>query len=158
MNNRFLSIASKARYTIIAAFAFSIATTLPLCTGCSFQNKSTSTDSIAMQREADSLFITVEELKRMTPEVKEKRKAAIILSRYISRKGDTYSLDISKEDALRLGVKEQIYDEIRRDVENTNSTIRQLMADGTDMALTDIRMEAERADSILRTKQIRRSK
>lgn len=130
---------------------------LALCNaGCSYQKRNAvnaAVDSAAMRREADSLFVTVEELARMTPEVKERIKAGIILSKYVSLNGDTYSLDISKEEAGRLGVKENVYDEICKDIENTNDTIRKLKAEGKDIGLVDVRKEAEKADCILRERQ-----
>lgn len=98
------------------------------------------------KEEADKLFLTVKQLKSMPSDAKEKRKAGLILSKYTTLKDYEYSLDISKEEALKLGVSENLYYEILNDLEKTNKTIRELREKGVEVEMTDIKAEAGKAE------------
>ena len=54
--------------------------------------------------EAKALALPVDEINSIPNNIKNKRAAAIILSNYVSIKDSLYSLDISKEEAQKIGV------------------------------------------------------
>lgn len=107
------------------------------------------------KEEAKKLFMTVQELKSMPSDVKEKRKAGLILSKYTTLRNYTYSLDISKEEALKLGVSEKLYDEISEDLRKTNETIREFREQGVDVKMTDVKAEAEKAEKSMNNAETR---
>lgn len=107
------------------------------------------------KEEAKKLFMTVQELKSMPSDVKEKRKAGLILSKYTTLKNYTYSLDISKEEALKLDVSEKLYDEISEDLRKTNETIRKFREQGVDVKITDVKVEAEKAEKSMNNSETR---
>lgn len=54
--------------------------------------------------EAKALALPVDEINSIPNNIKDKRAAAVILSNYVSIKDSLYSLDISKEEAQKIGI------------------------------------------------------
>ena len=62
-------------------------------------NEYDSNSMIKNETEAYQMGITVEEFEKIPIPIREKRKAAMLLSEYVSLSGTIYSLDINKDDA-----------------------------------------------------------
>ena len=67
--------------------------------------------------EAKALLLSVEELRQMPKEIRIKRAAV-------------FYLNISKEDAKKLGVDEDLYEEITEGIKDTNKQIKECNAKG----------------------------
>lgn len=103
-------------------------------------------NSKSAKLEAYDLGVTVEELALMPQNVKEKRAASIKLSHYIVISDSSYALEISKDDAEKIGVSKGLYDEILSDINITNEAIRNARENGAKIELPDIKTEAEAFD------------
>lgn len=53
---------------------------------------------------SQALALPVDEINSIPNNIKDKRAAAVILSNYVSIKDSLYSLDISKEEAQKIGI------------------------------------------------------
>lgn len=93
--------------------------------------------------EANALAVPVEDLDEIPQNVKEKRAAAVILSNYVSLNDSTYSLDISAEEAKKLGITEDLYYEIVNDLEKSNEAIKEATKNGEKLILPNVKKEAE---------------
>ena len=87
--------------------------------------------------QTEQLGMTPEEAKRLTPEMKEHRKASIILSEFITLKDNQYVLNISMEDALKKGITEELYKKVVKDLENTNQAITNALQKGEKLDFPD---------------------
>ena len=85
----------------------------------------------------EQLGMTPEEAKRLTPEMKEHRKASIILSEFITLKDNQYVLNISMEDAKKKGVTEELYKKVVKDLEDSNQAITKALQEGEKLELPD---------------------
>ena len=88
---------------------------------------------------ADSL---IEESIKDLPEEKQdeirlRRKAALALLPYLKLDGRQYRLDISGDEAGKLGVPEWLYESVKNEVAETNKTIAQMAAEGVELDLPD---------------------
>ena len=80
--------------------------------------------------EAKALLLSVEELRQMPKEIRIKRAAALALKNYAFYKDSVFYLNISKEDAKKLGVDEDLYEEIIEGIKDTNKQIKECNAKG----------------------------
>lgn len=106
-------------------------------------NPENSNTILTEQEEAIKLATTVNELRILKPEVKAQRKAAILLSEYVSLNGDEYSLDISLEEAKSLGISADMYNKIVSDLEVSNTAIKNAIKNGNQVELIDIKKAAK---------------
>ena len=97
--------------------------------------------------EAKALAVSIEELRKMPKETRAKRTAAIILADYVSLKDSTYHLNISKEEAKKLGIDGDLYDNVAANLEESNKAIRKALKEGYKLALPDIKKEADKYKS-----------
>ena len=97
---------------------------------------------VAVQyKEADSITKeqdSIPELSNLPEEVKQKRAVAMILSDYVVLEGSQYRLDISEQDAQKLGVAPHFYKMIKNEILSTNAVIRKTLENGDSIELTDI--------------------
>lgn len=91
--------------------------------------------------EAKALALPVDEINSMPKNIKDKRAAAVILSNYVSIKDSLYSLDISKEEAQKIGVDADLYTSILEDLQNSNKAIKEARLQGKDIPLPNIKEE-----------------
>lgn len=91
--------------------------------------------------EAKALALPVDEVNSVPKRIKEKRAAAVILSNYVSIKDSLYSLDISKEDAQKLGVDADLYIRVLQDLKNTNNIIEKARQKGEKIILPNVKEE-----------------
>lgn len=91
----------------------------------------------AQAMQAEALGLTIDEFKEMPDAVKAKRKMGLLLLPYLQLDSvnNIYILNISKEEALKLGVTEKEYEERMKEVAATNETIRSLMLKGDTVRL-----------------------
>ena len=87
--------------------------------------------------QTEQLGMTPEEAKRLTPEMKEHRKASIILSEFVTLKDNQYVLNISMEDALKKGITEELYKKVVKNLENTNQAITNALQKGEKLDFPD---------------------
>ena len=80
--------------------------------------------------EAKALLLSVEELRQMPKDIRIKRAAALALKNYAFYKDSVFYLNISKEDAKKLGVDEDLYEEIIEGIKDTNKQIKECNAKG----------------------------
>ena len=91
--------------------------------------------------EAKALALPIDEVNSTPKNIKDKRAAAVILSNYVSIKDSLYSLDISKEDAQKIGVDADLYTSILEDLKNSNKTIKDARQQGEHISLPNIKEE-----------------
>ena len=108
-------------------------------------NKSVKTKAYSSQvEEAKALALPVDEINSIPKSIKDKRAAAVILSNYVSIKDSLYSIDISKEDAQKLGIDADLYTSILQDLELSNKIIKEARQKGEKLVLPDIKEEAKK--------------
>ena len=108
-------------------------------------NKSVKTKAYSSQvEEAKALALPVDKINNIPKSIKDKRAAAVILSNYVSIKDSLYSIDISKEDAQKLGVDADLYTSILQDLELSNKIIKEARQKGEKLVLPDIKEEAKK--------------
>ncbi|MCH5246345.1 MAG: hypothetical protein J1E84_07765, partial [Muribaculaceae bacterium] len=75
--------------------------------------------------------------------VQRKRNASIILSEFVKLENNQYRLELSKDEAEKLGVSPELYDEIVEDISNTNSWILKSLEKGDSIEIPDIQSIAK---------------
>ena len=93
--------------------------------------------------EARALAVPVESLKDIPQHVRVQRAAAVILSSYVTLHGDRYTLDISAEEAEKLGVTEDLYNAVKKDLDKSNESIQKAIDNGEKPNLPDVKKQAE---------------
>jgi hypothetical protein len=131
---------------LLNSFTFIIAFCLISCSNddSSLQknSKSVKTRVYSSQfEEAKALALPIDEVNSTPKNIKDKRAAAVILSNYVSIKDSLYSLDISKEDAQKIGVDADLYTSILEDLKNSNKTIKDARQQGEHISLPNIKEE-----------------
>ena len=108
--------------------------------------------------EAKALLLSVEELRQMPKEIRIKRAAALALKNYAFYKDSVFYLNISKEDAKKLGVDEDLYEEIIEGIKDTNKQIKECNAKGekviidtTEVKDTEIEKKQDSSSSSIKT-------
>ena|SRR3712207_32800 len=106
----------------------------------SLKNKSKKIEKefVAAEAEAKALKLSLEELQAMPKAVRAKRAAGLILVDYLTLKDSVIYLDISREEALKLGVKSKFYDEYQQEISETNALIKDYNKRGESIQLPDI--------------------
>lgn len=131
---------------LLNAFTFIIAFCLISCSNddsnLQEESKSVKTKAFSSQvEEAKALALPVDEVNSIPKNIKDKRAAAVILSNYVSIKDNLYSLDISKEDAQKIGVDADLYTSILEDLKNSNKAIKEARQQGENIFLPNIKEE-----------------
>lgn len=90
-------------------------------------------------QDAAELNLNIIDYMKMNDEVKEMRRASIIMSQYITldKVNRKYSVDISETKALELGVNKMNYDRVVSEIENVNK----LLVDNPDVELIDLKLQ-----------------
>ena len=91
--------------------------------------------------EAKALALPVDEINSIPNNIKDKRAAAVILSNYVSIKDSLYSLDISKEEAQKIGIDADLYISILEDLNNSNRAIKEARLQGKKISLPNVKEE-----------------
>lgn len=92
-------------------------------------------DSKTNSQVTEQLGMTPEEAKLLTAEMLEHRKASIILSEFVTLKGNQYVLNISMEDAKKKGITEVQYKKVVKDLEDSNQAITKALQEGEKLEL-----------------------
>lgn len=83
----------------------------------------------------------VDEINSIPNNIKDKRAAAVILSNYVSIKDSLYSLEISKEEAQKIGIDADLYISILEDLNNSNRAIKEARLQGKKISLPNVKEE-----------------
>ena len=81
----------------------------------------------------------VDEINSIPNNIKDKRAAAVILSNYVSIKDSLYSLEISKEEAQKIGIDADLYISILEDLNNSNRAIKEARLQGKKISLPNVK-------------------
>ena len=76
--------------------------------------------------------------------VLECRKAAMIIGEHVNLDNYKYTLEISKEEANKLGIRDIIYDLIYEDIEQVNKFASESMAKGDTIPMPDVKKHFKR--------------
>lgn len=135
----------KAFLFILACGALLLATS---CNNNSLRNKKYK----SVHEEAVALALPDSEVATFPEKYKAQRAASVILIDYIEQKDSTYYLTISREDAKKLGVDGDLYDNIKKSLDNTNNGIKELNKKGEKIELLDVEKVKEDARRIRASK------
>lgn len=130
---------------ILACGALLLATS---CNSNSLRNKKYK----SVHEEAIALALPDSEVATFPEKYKAQRAASVILIDYIEQKDSTYYLTISREDAKKLGVDGDLYDNIKKSLDNTNNGIKELNKKGEKIELLDVEKVKEDARRIRASK------
>lgn len=93
----------------------------------------------SVEEEAKALALTVDEVKKLSKTVKDRRAAAMILSKYLTITSDSLgALNITKEAAKKLGVDEDLYEYHVKELNATNDYIKEMRKRGVKVDLSDL--------------------
>ena len=106
----------------------------------------------SLHEEAIALALPDSEVATFPEKYKAQRAASVILIDYIEQKDSTYYLTISREDAKELGVDGDLYDNIKKSLDNTNNGIKELNKKGEKIELLDVEKVKEDARRIRASK------
>ena len=106
----------------------------------------------SLHEEAIALALPDSEVATFPEKYKAQRAASVILIDYIEQKDSTYYLTISREDAKKLGVDGDLYDNIKKSLDNTNNGIKELNKKGEKIELLDVEKVKEDARRIRASK------
>ena len=95
----------------------------------------------------------VDEINSIPNNIKDKRAAAVILSNYVSIKDSLYSLDISKEEAQKIGIDADLYISILEDLNNSNRAIKEARLQGKKISLPNVNQEYKEYRQSLQVQQ-----
>lgn len=93
-------------------------------------------------QDAAELNLNIIDYMKMNDEIKSMRRASIIMSQYITldKANRKYSVDISEDKALELGVNKENYDRVVSEIENLNKAL----VDNPDIELMDLKQQYKR--------------
>lgn len=106
----------------------------------------------SLHEEAIALALPDSEVATFPEKYKAQRAASVILIDYIEQKDSTYYLTISREDAKKLGVDGDLYDNVKKSLDNTNNGIKELNKKGEKIELLDVEKVKEDARRIRASK------
>ena len=106
----------------------------------------------SLHEEAVALALPDSEVATFPEKYKAQRAAAVILTEYIEQKDSSFYLTISREDAKKLGVDGDLYDNIKKSLDNTNNGIKELNKKGEKIELLDVEKVKEDARRIRASK------
>ena len=95
----------------------------------------------------------VDEINSIPNNIKDKRAAAVILSNYVSIKDSLYSLEISKEEAQKIGIDADLYISILEDLNNSNRAIKEARLQGKKISLPNVKEEYKKYRLSLQVQQ-----
>lgn len=102
---------------------------------------------------SQALALPVNEINSIPNNIKDKRAAAVILSNYVSIKDSLYSLDISKEEAQKIGIDADLYISILEDLNNSNRAIKEARLQGKKISLPNVKEEYKKYRQSLQVQQ-----
>lgn len=107
---------------------------------------------------ADAEWISPLSLKldaeaRLTPAMREQRRASMILTPYLEMKDSCYVLDISEKDAEKLGVSAAVYKKVVQGLDDSNAAIARARKEGMHLTFPDLDELKATADSFLRAER-----
>ena len=79
----------------------------------------------------------------LDPKVEMRKRDNLILAKYLKNAGDSILLDISEEDAVKLGVSRESYQAGLEDVIRENANLREAKKNCTQITLPDFQKAAE---------------
>ena len=135
----------KAFLFIMVCGALLLATS---CNNNSLRNKKYK----SVHEEAIALALPDSEVATFPQKYKAQRAASVILVNYVEQKDSTYYLTISREDAKKLGVDGDLYDNVKKSLNNTNNAIKELNKKGEKIELLDVEKVKEDARKIRASK------
>lgn len=106
----------------------------------------------SVHEEAVALALPDSEVATFPEKYKAQRAASVILIDYIEQKDSTYYPTISREHAKKLGVDGDLYDKIKKSLDNTNNGIKELNKKGEKIELLDVEKVKEDARRIRASK------
>ena len=95
----------------------------------------------------------VDEINSIPNNIKDKRAAAVILSNYVSIKDSLYSLEISKEEAQKIGIDADLYISILEDLNNSNRAIKEARLQGKKISVPNVKVEYKEYRKSLQVQQ-----
>ena len=108
--------------------------------------------SKSVHEEAIALALPDSEVATFPQKYKAQRAASVILTEYVEQKDSSFYLTISREDAKKLGVDGDLYDNVVKDLDNTNNAIKELNKKGEKIELLDVEKVKEDARRIRASK------
>jgi hypothetical protein len=135
----------KAFLFIFACGALLLATS---CNSNSLRNKKYK----SVHEEAIALALPDSEVATFPQKYKAQRAASVILTEYVEQKDSSFYLTISREDAKELGVDGDLYDNVVKDLDNTNNGIKEMNKKGEKIELLDVEKVKEDARRIRASK------
>lgn len=81
---------------------------------------------------------SIEDRVNADPQLAELREAAVKMSGYLRLDGDRYVLDLTEEEAVKLGISPENYQRQVDELNETNKKIAELKAQGDTIDLIDI--------------------
>lgn len=102
---------------------------------------------------SQALALPVDEINSIPNNIKDKRAAAVILSNYVSIKDSLYSLEISKEEAQKIGIDADLYISILEDLNNSNRAIKEARLQGKKISLPNVKEEYKKYRQSLQVQQ-----
>lgn len=106
----------------------------------------------SLHEEAVALALPDSEVASFPEKYKAQRAASVILTEYVELKDSSFYLTISREDAKELGVDGDLYDNIKKSLDNTNNGIKELNKKGEKIELLDVEKVKEDARRIRASK------
>ena len=92
-----------------------------------------------LQIEADSLYLPVSLIQNMTTEAKQRWRSSLIISEHTYIKDNQYYIDLSENDANKLGVPSSYYHYRMRHQDSINNEINKIISDGKTIELVDLK-------------------
>ena len=135
----------KAFLFIFACGALLLATS---CNNNSLRNRKYK----SLHEEAVALALPDSEVATFPEKYKAQRAASVILTEYVEQKDSSFYLTISREDAKELGVDGDLYDNVVKDLDNTNNAIKEMNKKGEKIELLDVEKVKEDARRIRASK------
>ncbi|MDE6090602.1 MAG: hypothetical protein K2G41_07845 [Duncaniella sp.] len=89
-----------------------------------------------------SMMMSIPENER--PLAFERRKAAQIVGEYIVLSDNQYSLELTQQEAEKLGVRDTIYDIVLKEINDINKFVTEQMEKGDTLSLPDIQASLKR--------------
>lgn len=107
---------------------------------CNSRNDRSDVDDNAMSGDSVEAALDnwIEKRVSEDPELAELREAAVKLSEYVRLDGDCYVLEISEEEAARIGVSPESYRYQLNELKKTNDMIAAAKSRGDSIELVDI--------------------
>ncbi len=93
--------------------------------------------SVSEERQMNEVDTQIPETY-LSEEAKKLRAASIALSEYIVLENNQYKLDISEQDAQKLGITSNLYNTIKDELASTNAIVQKTMENGDSIEMCDV--------------------